>query len=44
VVPSAIAQAQVATQSGVVSEGVPQFGHVFVIVGENTKPSTRPGW
>ena len=23
--------------SGVVSEGVPQFGHVFVIIGENTK-------
>src|SRR6478736_5186969 len=36
VAPSAIARAQVAP-SGVVSEGVPQFGHVFVIVGENTK-------
>jgi hypothetical protein len=37
VVPGAIAQASVAPSSGVVSEGVPQFGHVFVIVGENTK-------
>jgi hypothetical protein len=37
VVPGAVAQASVAGPSGVVSEGVPQFGHVFVIVGENTK-------
>ena len=36
VVPSAIAQASVAAPAGVVSEGVPQFGHVFVIVAINT--------
>jgi hypothetical protein len=36
-VPAAAAQARVATTDGVVSEGVPAFGHVFVIVGENTK-------
>ena len=36
-VPAAAAQARVATTAGVVSEGVPAFGHVFVIVGENTK-------
>ncbi len=33
----AAAQARIAGDAGLVSEGVPQFGHVFVIVGENTK-------
>src|SRR5882724_9778535 len=33
----AAAQARVAGSAGLVSEGVPSFGHLFVIVGENTK-------
>jgi hypothetical protein len=36
-VPGAVAQASAVAPSAVVSEAVPQFGHVFVIVGENTK-------
>src|SRR5437773_26721 len=35
--PRAAAQARVAGSVGLTSEGVPSFGHVFVIVGENTK-------
>ena len=35
--PAAATAAPAPATAGVVSEGVPQFGHVFVIIGENTK-------
>lgn len=35
--PAAATAAPAPATAGVVSEGVPHFGHVFVIIGENTK-------